>query len=1488
MRKVFVEPVVLPESRFRDGLGIRYVRTDGSDDPVEVLRPLWELAAIRASIQNRVDRLVTFRQARFVPVRRAEVPPDDGSTIEVVSDYVSGHRLSSILEVTKTGSVVVETHAALHVVRELLGAIAVLHESRGVTHGAIGPERILITPRGRMVVTDYVLGSAIERLEYPRSRLWREFHIPMPPGTGLARFDESADVIQIGVAALALLIGRPLDLNDYPDRLSVLVESIGAAASHQGRQPLPTALVAWLKRMLPHEQTGRFATVREARVALESVLSKQRLAVAGAEALKSLAEACQPHLEPAGAAPAPKSRTPRTRAVAGVQADTSAEQGSARPEDTSPPESGTDLVSALTLLTAPSVEATIDVESPSRGFEVAPAFLLEADPPVGWRVPETGRGEEPLVAGPMLQAPPAAVAPREDSDFVEEVLDLAGLLDDEPATAGAQDEGVGVDEPAVAAPLLVAEPVAAVPVPPRSFVEDVLDLVELREEAPPPVEAPLEMARVEEAIKEPVDEPVVTRLVLGDEVNTIELQPESSSIEDILDLLECRAEASSLAEAPSEMARVEEPIEEPVVTRLVLGDEVNTIELQPESSSIEDILDLLERRAEAPSPAEAPPEMARVEEPIEIPVDEPIVTRLVLGDEVNTIELQPESSSIEDILDLLERRAEAPSPAEAPPEMAREEEPVFTSHLAPTDPPVGWHVPAHRRGDELKVENRLFQESTRGEDGNRYGVPADRRSTVPPPSSEPASIGAVLPPDWLIDVEVAPIELSGMRVIEIGAKPLPPHEQETMPAAFVRPEPPDATAVVDRADTTLTQAYDYEPAPVPSQPVFRAAEHVADAEPVVTRVAPSVQRVRAAAARRRLTRARTGIAHVAEASGGMLRAGLAGIGSACSSVAGGTARSLTGLAQGLRVTARAAGASGVEMLAACARAVRAGGAASAATLSVLARGLGAGVRSLGAVCVLAVTASGRVVASIGRGGRAVAATVAVGSLWSLRAIGRAGRATAGAALTSSARAIRATRTVGMATLTLMARALRAGRGVGALLLTGIGRAAVATARAGRASAVRVLGASTWAIRSAGSGGAVIVTLLSRAFRGAAHAAHGVGSTAVAGTARALRICAGAGRAGSTRALAALRGGARGTVHSSAALRAASVPVVMRASRATVRVGRTIGAAALAAPVRGYYLVGDLAARFLRPVLRPGYLFAALLVIASVAGVPFAKAYWFSLKPQTGTLRVEPARPGLTVRIDGVAHGTPPLSTALAVGRHRIEVDGGGRTRSQDVVVTTGQDTVVQLSGGATGGAGTLRLMSEPAGAQVWLDGALHGTAPLTIDNVAEGSHTVVVRDAGGSVRQNVRVRPDETVEATIAIRPGWLAVFAPIRLDIVEDGRVIGTTEGGRLLTKPGEHTLELVGGQIGFRETRKVDVKPGEVAALTIQLPTAMLEVLAPADAEILIDGQLVGMAPLAPVAVAAGTREVTMRHPTLGEQRQTTTITYRTPNRVVFEPRN
>jgi hypothetical protein len=199
--------------------------------------------------------------------------------------------------------------------------------------------------------------------------------------------------------------------------------------------------------------------------------------------------------------------------------------------------------------------------------------------------------------------------------------------------------------------------------------------------------------------------------------------------------------------------------------------------------------------------------------------------------------------------------------------------------------------------------------------------------------------------------------------------------------------------------------------------------------------------------------------------------------------------------------------------------------------------------------------------------------------------------------------------------------------------------------------------------------------------------------------------------------------------------------------------------------------------------------------------------------------------------------------------------------------------------------GSIRLASDPEGAEVWLDGVQYGTAPMTIENVSAGTHTVQVRSNAGSVRQTVRVGANEVVDATLQIRPGWLAVFAPVRLEILEEGRVIGSTEGGRMLAQPGEHTLELVGRTIGFRDTRKVEVKPGEVTALTIELPPTAVEVAAPEGAEIFVDGQSVGIAPLAPFIVAAGTREIMMRHPSLGERRRVVTVTYGEPMLVVFE---
>ena len=55
-----------------------------------------------------------------------------------------------------------------------------------------------------------MLGGAVEQLDYSHDRYWKELRIPLPSGAQ-PTFDHRADVMQVGMVALALILGRPLD-----------------------------------------------------------------------------------------------------------------------------------------------------------------------------------------------------------------------------------------------------------------------------------------------------------------------------------------------------------------------------------------------------------------------------------------------------------------------------------------------------------------------------------------------------------------------------------------------------------------------------------------------------------------------------------------------------------------------------------------------------------------------------------------------------------------------------------------------------------------------------------------------------------------------------------------------------------------------------------------------------------------------------------------------------------------------------------------------------------------------------------------------------------------------------------------------------------------------------------------------------------------------------------------------------------------------------
>src|SRR6185436_798015 len=91
---------------------------------------------------------------------------------------------------------------------------------------------------GGICIVEHVMGSALEQLKYSRERCWKELRVPLPFDAALSKIDARADLTQVAVIALSLVLARPLREDEYPGHL----EEVVAAA--------PSALHQWLKRAL--------------------------------------------------------------------------------------------------------------------------------------------------------------------------------------------------------------------------------------------------------------------------------------------------------------------------------------------------------------------------------------------------------------------------------------------------------------------------------------------------------------------------------------------------------------------------------------------------------------------------------------------------------------------------------------------------------------------------------------------------------------------------------------------------------------------------------------------------------------------------------------------------------------------------------------------------------------------------------------------------------------------------------------------------------------------------------------------------------------------------------------------------------------------------------------------------------------------------------------------------------------------------------------
>ena len=194
----------------------------------------------------------------------------DRSRPYMVMEYVEGETLRAYLHREKRLSV----DQAVDFGRQLASAMAYAH-SQGVFHRDLKPENVLVTPEGRLVVTDF--GVAL--MAGARRLTWRWFSTALgtpdymsPEQIQGKRGDARTDVYAIGVILFEMLAGRVPWEGD--NALSVMSQHLNAPvpALHELNPDVPPPIEGIVRKCLRKAPDERY----EDAASLESDLEKWR------------------------------------------------------------------------------------------------------------------------------------------------------------------------------------------------------------------------------------------------------------------------------------------------------------------------------------------------------------------------------------------------------------------------------------------------------------------------------------------------------------------------------------------------------------------------------------------------------------------------------------------------------------------------------------------------------------------------------------------------------------------------------------------------------------------------------------------------------------------------------------------------------------------------------------------------------------------------------------------------------------------------------------------------------------------------------------------------------------------------------------------------------------------------------------------------------------------------------------------------------------
>jgi hypothetical protein len=240
------------------------------------------------------------------------------------------------------------------------------------------------------------------------------------------------------------------------------------------------------------------------------------------------------------------------------------------------------------------------------------------------------------------------------------------------------------------------------------------------------------------------------------------------------------------------------------------------------------------------------------------------------------------------------------------------------------------------------------------------------------------------------------------------------------------------------------------------------------------------------------------------------------------------------------------------------------------------------------------------------------------------------------------------------------------------------------------------------------------------------------------------------------------------------------------------------------------------------------------------------------KSGTGDLQVVLDEDDAVLTLDGtlVKGKSPYFLERLEAGSHVLVArtkDKIGQAR-----IELAPDDLQKLTIPMATGTGSIKIYSEPMGADATLDGTEIGETPLKKLDVLVGSHKLTLRKRGFlDTSFDVSVNMEQTTTSRIKLEPGGvleLVANAPISPKIWKNRDTLYPEFGDPVQLRPGKWHLNPRADRTWVSHDTGFEIRAGETTRMDLELPRyfATVRVRTRSPAKVLIDGGHVGDTPL------------------------------------------